>query len=119
MSTSGSVDVYRNLTRKRWSVRIGGWVAAHVEAIVLVGVTFRVSEASRVRCVRTGVRDVHAWARGRPGTGTRPPPDAVRVRYRPSVEAGFRAPDGTLITAAAAVWFEADGTAWITVEHVP
>jgi hypothetical protein len=108
------VEVYRNLTRRRWSVRVGRWVAAHMTEVALRDVAFRSSEASRLRTLRTGVRDIHAWARGVPVPGLLRPEEAVRVRYRPRVEPGFRDPDGGLVEAAALAWFEADGTLWAT-----
>lgn len=110
MSTP-SVEVYRNLTRQLWSVRSAGRVVGHVPAIALRDVVLRASEASRLRCVRLGVRDVHAYARGARFVADRPP-EAVRVRYLPHVEAGFRLPDGTIVSEAAALWLEEDGTAW-------
>ena len=110
MCTPSAVDVYRNLTRRAWSVRVGGRVVGHVQAIALRGVVLRASEASRIRCLRDGVRDVHAFARGAPFTDSRPP-EAVRFRYRLS-EPGFRLADGTVLMAAEACWFEADGSAW-------
>ena len=110
------VQVYRNLTRRRWSVRVGGWVAAHMEAIALRDVVFRSSEAARIRTLRTGIRDVHAWARGVPVRGLGRPSDAVRVRYRPHVEAGFRGPDGDLVVTADLAWFEPDGSCWAALD---
>ena len=111
MSTiPSSVDVYRNLTRRAWSVRAGGRVVGHVTAIALRAVVLRTSEASRLRCARLGIRDVHAWARGVPFTDSRPP-EARRFRYRLETP-GFRLSDGTVLLAAEAAWFEADGTAW-------
>ncbi len=47
----------------------------------------------------------------RRGGGGARPPGAVRLRYQLD-EPGFRA-GGRVVTAAAAVWFEADGLAWI------
>lgn len=114
MSTP-SVDVYRNLTRACWSVRVAGRVVGHVPAIALQDVVLRASEASRVRCVRLGIRDVHAYARGARFAAERPP-EAVRIRYRPHVEAGFRLPDGAVLSTAAVLWLEADGTAWCLAE---
>ncbi|BAQ49181.1 hypothetical protein Maq22A_1p34585 (plasmid) [Methylobacterium aquaticum] len=110
MPSPRSVEVYRNLTRKAWSVRVNGRVVAHVQAIALQAVTLRASEAGRLRCLRTGARDVHAWARGTEAEEPRPP-GAIRLRYRLE-EPGFRA-GGSVITAASAAWFEADGSAWI------
>ena len=106
-----SAEIYRNLTRRAWSVRVAGRVIAHVPSIALAGVTLRTSEASRLRCVRLGTRDVHAWARGLPVPGLPRPPGARRIRYRLD-RAGFRDPDEAIVTGAAAMWFEADGSAW-------
>lgn len=111
MPMPSAVEVYRNLTRRAWSVRVGGRVVGHVPAIALAGVTLRASEAARLRCLRTGCRDVHAVARGLRLDGVPRPPGAVRFRYR-LAEPGFRLPDGQPFTAAAACWFEADGKAW-------
>ena len=110
MPTPGSADVDRNLTRAAWSVRVGGRVVGHVPAIALRDVVLRSSEAARLRCLRLGARDVHAWARGVPTDAPRPPA-AVRFRYR-LTEPGFRLADGQVLLAAAAAWFEADGSAW-------
>ena len=106
----GRSDVYRNLTRRLWSVRVGGRVVGHVPAIVLADVVLRASEAGRLRCLRTGARDVHAWATGTVAEGARPP-SAVRLRYGLWCP-GFRT-NGLLVTRASMAWFEADGSAWI------
>ncbi|WP_342110737.1 hypothetical protein [Methylobacterium sp. SI9] len=108
---SDGVEAYRNLTRRSWSVRAGGRVVGHVPAIALAGVRLRASEAARLRCLRTGSRDVHAWARGLPLVGVPRPPGALRFSYRLD-RPGFRLPDGAPLTSAAAVWLEADGSAW-------
>ncbi|MCJ2018925.1 hypothetical protein MKK84_15990 [Methylobacterium sp. E-065] len=103
-------DVYRHRGRRLWSVREGGRVVAHVPAIALRDVVFRASEAARLRCLRTGARDVHAWAAGTIVKAPRPA-GAIRLRYRVAAE-GFRA-DGAVVISAAAAWFEVDGTAWV------
>lgn len=103
-------DIYRNRCRRCWSVRVAGRVVAHVEAIALRDVVLRASEASRLRCLRTGARDVHAWAVGAVVEAPRPA-GAVRVWYR-IAELGFRV-EGQVVTAAARAWFEPDGTAWV------
>ena len=106
-----SAEIYRNLTRQAWSVRIGGRVVGHVPSIALAGVTLRASEASRLRCLRLGIRDVHAKARGLPVPGLPRPAGARRIRYRLD-RSGFRDPDEAIVTSAAVAWFEADGAAW-------
>lgn len=103
-------DVYWHRGRRLWSVREGGRVVAHVEAIALRDVVLRASEAARLRCLRTGARDVHAMAAGTVIEAPRPA-GAVRLRYR-LAEAGFRV-ERQVVTGATAAWFEADGTAWV------
>jgi hypothetical protein len=110
MPTPVSVDVHRNLTRRAWSVRVAGRVVGHVPAIALRDVVLRSSNASRIRCLRLGTRDVHAWARGIPTDAARPP-EAVHFRYR-LAEPGFRLADGQVLLAAEVAWFEEDGSAW-------
>lgn len=116
MTMPTEVEIYRNLTRRRWSVRVGKWVAAHMEAIALRDVVFKSSEASRARMIRTGNREVHAWARGVPVPGLARPADAVRVRYRPRIEPGFRDPDGELVVLADLAFFEPDGSCWAILD---
>lgn len=110
MPTPASVEIYRNLTRAAWSVRVAGRVVGHVRAFALRDVVLRSSNAARLRCLRLGTRDVHAWARGIPTDAARPP-EATRFRYR-LAEPGFRLADGQIILATEACWFEADGSAW-------
>ena len=59
-----TVRVHRNLHRGDWSVTVKGKVVAHVEAITLRDVTFRVSQAMRSRVLERKQRGVHAWAQG-------------------------------------------------------
>ena len=59
---ASGVEAYRNLTRRLWSIRVAGRVVGHAQSVALVGVTLRASEAARLRCLRTGARDVHAVA---------------------------------------------------------
>ena len=58
------VQVYRNLRRGDWSVRVKGRVVAHVPEVTLATVRFVVSEAGRQRVLRRKERSVHAWAEG-------------------------------------------------------
>lgn len=89
---------------------MGGRVVGHVPAIVMRDVTLRASEAGRQRCLRTGARDVHAWATGKVAEGVRPP-SATRLRYGLWCP-GFRT-NGLCVTRASRAWFEADGSAWV------
>lgn len=104
-------DVYWNRTRRVWYVRREGLVVEHTSSVALIGCVLHAGESARLRCLRTGQRDVHSWIRGRLADGPRPP-EAVRIGYRPT-ERGFRRRDtDEVVTAAAAVWFEPDGSAW-------
>lgn len=47
------------------SLKIPGQRIAYAGFAVLEAVEFKVSEAGRQRCIREGVRNVHAWAVGR------------------------------------------------------
>lgn len=106
-----TVQAYWNRTRRLFSVRVRGLVTAHVPALALADCRLHAGESARLRCLRTGARDVHAWIAGQPADGPRPGP-AVRIGYRPS-EPGFRRRDtGAVITCADVVWLEADGSAW-------
>ncbi len=60
------VDVYFNLHKKVWSVRDRKTrlVVAHLDGLVLSGVTFRVSAAGNARVRSEGRKNVHAFARG-------------------------------------------------------
>lgn len=46
------------------SVKVPGERVAYTETIALKDATFKVSKAGRDRCVREGVRNVHAWIVG-------------------------------------------------------
>jgi hypothetical protein len=102
-------DVYRHLPKRLWSVRDSGRVTGHAAAVALADCRFRVSEAGRLRALRTGRREVHAHV-----TGTLvdalPPAGAVRVGYRIE-EPGFRLRDtGEIIHVARFVYFLEDGS---------
>ena len=106
-----TTEIYRNLTRRCWSIREGGRVVAHVAAAALADVTLHASEPSRLRFLRTGHRTVHAWARGVLVEAVRPA-DAVRLQYRPATAPGFRTPSGAIVRKSRLMRFEDDGTAW-------
>lgn len=106
-----SAHVYWNRTRRVWSVRVGGLVVAYEPALALAGCRLHAGESARVRCIRDGARDVHAWVAGELADGPCPE-DLVRIGYRP-VEPGFRRRDtNQIVTRADLVAFEADGSAW-------
>src|SRR5262245_48340703 len=63
---SAEFDLYRNLNRGGWSIRLhGGRVVGHVAAVVAEGCRFVVRESGRKRVLRDKQRNVHAWVIGR------------------------------------------------------
>jgi hypothetical protein len=63
------VKVYRNLTKKCWSVASlhqpdYGLVVGYETKMMLRNCNFRVSEASRQRVLRDKMKNVHAWITG-------------------------------------------------------
>lgn len=66
MKPGTEVDVYWNLHRKQFSVRSRKTrrVIGHADLVVLADVQFVVGQKARQRAVRTGQRNVHAYARG-------------------------------------------------------
>lgn len=61
---SRPVQVYRNLTKKCWSVRQDGLVKLHTNYITLKNVRFKVGQKGRDRVLREKVKNVHAFVEG-------------------------------------------------------
>lgn len=59
------VEIYWNLHRKCFSVRVGGRVVAHADAFIMArSVAFVVQPAGNAKVRRTGKKNVHAFVRG-------------------------------------------------------
>jgi hypothetical protein len=100
------VRVHKNLRRGDWSVTVRGRVVAHVPAITLANVTFKVSEARRQAVIKQHAREVHAWCEG---TIAAPLPAAmprVAITYNPFRCGSFhRRDNGTPLAACQFVEF--------------
>lgn len=70
MSDLKRYRVYRNLTKKCLSVTLGGRLVGHCDHVLLIDVTFHVSESGRQRVINTGHKNVHAVAEGYVGAVT-------------------------------------------------
>lgn len=105
-------EVYRHTRRRCWSLREGGRVVAHVEAVALTDVALVVRPGALARVRNRRVREVCAVARGTPTDAPRPA-HARRLRFD-VYGAGVFLADGVPVTAASVAWFEADGTSWIS-----
>ena len=107
------VKVWFNLHRRDWTVKCGDVPVWHADAVRLVGVVFKVSEAARQKVLRDRRRSVHAYMAGAWRPAGAPPAGAVRVSYNPYRGGSFyRCDDGRDVSAADEVCFLADGTAW-------
>lgn len=78
---SKPVEVYFNLHKKVFSVRQGGLVVKHTEAIVLEDASFVVSQAGRERVLREKRKNVHALVRGKVGSFNIPYADESHPAY--------------------------------------
>jgi hypothetical protein len=123
------VDLYCDLHRKCSSLKAlsgpnKGRVVDKPTDIVLANVTLRVSAASVRRVLETGVRSVHAYARGTrtelSTTSIRDRDEAIRVRYNPFKRGEFfDAASGEAITKLAFLGVSGK-TAWgIKVDASP
>ncbi|GJD66480.1 hypothetical protein [Methylobacterium frigidaeris] len=106
-------EVYRNLTRRAWSVREGGRVVAHLPELALRDVRLVVRPGGRAAVLRTGQRSVHAWARGTRTELPAIPPGAVEIGYSPFEAEFFTSRPGfSKVLACRIIVFTDSGTAF-------
>ena len=113
---SDKVFVYRNLTKKCWSVRDVKTkkVIKHLDTLMLFDCTFKVSEAGRQRVLRTKQRNVHAGIEGYlcdivPVNG------GIQVYYNPYKQSTFTIKD-TPIYKANSVKFFTEGLVTVNIK---
>lgn len=124
------VRVYRNLRPgvPTWSIQakvrlpgtnFHGWrVMGHAFSLVLDRVTFRVYEAGRKRVLRTGVKNVHAYALGtlvQADQTVTVPEGATEAVYHPRKYPHFFAPDlrDAHVDGADRVYLSATGRVYV------
>jgi len=93
MELDQPVDVYKNLNEGGYSVRSRetstyGTVLDVVDAVCVEDVEFVVQPAGQERVRETGLKNVHAFARGT--VGELEPVDGVPVSYRPKEWDSFK-----------------------------
>lgn len=99
------VQVYKNLNRGDWSVRVGGKVIAPLREVTLAKVTFHVSEKARRRVIANQCREVHAWAIGEI-VASQPIGERIAITYNPYRAGTFtERVSGEPVTSAAHVYF--------------
>jgi hypothetical protein len=108
-------DVYKNLHRACYSVRVKGKVASYASSVVLADVNFHVSQSGNARVRARKCREVHAWVKGEVELATDEPvsvpPSAKRFTYNPFRDTGFvlSCDLATPVKAAARVWLTPEG----------
>lgn len=112
------VKVYRNLNRPGLFSLMGadgsvrGKVLGYAPSVHLIDVTFVVSQASRLRVLSSGTRNVHAFAVGRllqtRALWLTPSSKHQVVTYSPFLSGHFfeRGHESTPVTQASACWLE-------------
>ena len=96
------VSVHRNLrgTPGDWSLRQGSLVVAHSDYVVLNTYSCHINESGRLRAIREGQRNVHAFIRGNISQNLKPnifdADKLSRIRY--CLNSGFIFEDGTPIS---------------------
>lgn len=104
-------EIYRCLPRKLWSVREGGRVVGHVDAVALSDVTFHASASGVKRIVANRRREVVAFARGRLVEANLWP-SAVPIWFCPYSGPSFVDGDGEPVLQAHLAYFLSDGSCW-------
>ena len=104
-------DVYWNLHRDCFSVRLPGRPVIHTDRIVLRNARFVVQRGGWERTIRERVKRVHAMVRGEiTEAPQRAPHNAVAVTYNPYRADHFQIrATGQRIDTATAVWFSIEG----------
>lgn len=111
-----TVKVHRNLAdtdgTRVWSILAGHLVVGHADAVILQEVTFRVRPGGHARALRTGQRNVHAYAIGTLAAEGTPVTHTTGVHYNPFRAASFTDDTGETIDTAARVMFAPSGRVW-------
>ena len=107
------VTVYRNLTRRCWSLRQGGKVVGHADEVTLTNVTMTVQPAGRDRVRRTRHKVVHAWLTGQLSASQDEHHCPERLYYNPYQDEAFHTGNGVPVQRAAAAHFDTQGRAFI------
>jgi len=95
-----NIRVHLNLRRGDWSLTYKGKVFEHAAQVALANVSFKVSEASRLRVVAKHCREVHAWSIG-DRLDSMPHGELVEITYNPFRCGAFvRRDNGAEITSA-------------------
>jgi hypothetical protein len=110
------VDVYWNLHKKLWSVRLDGIVGGrHMEEVYLTWVEFVVGQKGRERVIREGRKNVHAYARGvlcKPSRYSGIREWDARVSYNPYKAGHFVDTHGNPVQAGRIVKLDRNRAVW-------
>lgn len=110
------IEVYRNLTKKCWSLRDSKTrlVIAHRDSLWLRDCTFKVSEAGRQRVLREKRKNVHAFVKGELILDREFHDRMTNVRYNPYEGPNFTMYDGKqAVGYSLYVYFSEDGKIYV------
>lgn len=77
------IRVYWNIHKQCWSVVVKGRVVAHADTLWLKNVSPRLSQAGRLRVIRDGRKNVHAYLEGELGAPPGKPLCQGQIIYNP------------------------------------
>lgn len=109
------VEIYWNLNKDCYSVRVGGYVVAYVDKFTITNVKFAAQKAGRERVRRQNRKNVHAFVRGK-WSNTMLPTPTTRITYNPYSDESFvvadtaRTPIHTAAYAVGGYRYKEDGT---------
>lgn len=81
------VEIYWNLHRDCYSVRVKGRVVAYVDAFILTDAKFSSQKKGRMKVRQRGRKNVHAFIRGR--WSDQPVTATTRITYNPYTDESF------------------------------
>ena len=110
------LQVYRNLNRDCWSVRLRGRVIGHLDALALRDVTLVIQPAGQARVRASGQKNVHAYARGIIEPQARSCSGTTRARYDPKTRDTFELEDGTPIFRCGLAVFDQHGQMFVNAQ---
>lgn len=110
-----NVMVYRNLTKKCWSIKsmVTNRIIAHADELHLQNVEFRISQKGRERVLREKKKYVHAGAYGKCEHFNVDSLDKfVRISYNPYKNSTFVDGEGNPVISSRFVLLDKNGFVW-------
>jgi len=94
------IRVYWNIHKQCWSIVSRGRVVGHADTLWLKNVMPRLSEAGRLRVIRDGRKNVHAYLEGELGAPQGKPACLGQITYNPWTHRTFQLDSGEYVGSA-------------------